>query len=1067
MRMAVTGMGVVTPVGIGIADFTQALRKVTQSMDVLKNVPVPRGKASIGLVKDPAFAGPDRACRMAREALTQAINQSRPQWEREKCALIVSTLTADSRALEELYSDYASQPTPSVAVLEALPHYSNGALLNALGNEFGFFGPRLVISNACASGNLGMGIALDMMRLGQCNSIALVGVELVKLSVLWGAERAAFVGHKLRPFHCRRDGSILGEGAGALILEHPEHARKEQVLGWIEGFGCGMDAGAAAITLIEDGSGLCRAMRRAMEDAGRHLSEIEYINAHAPGTPVIDRVECRAIADLFGSSAAGIAINSTKGLTTHLSAASGVVESAATLIQMQEGFLHGNAELDEPDPLLSCPVIGQQTIARNVRKSLSNACGGGGLNTTVLLTRADVPETLENKRRTANRPIVITGIGSVSALGAGNWEVFHKFNPRRPAAGRLEWFNVETWFPPETNYRHMSRAAQLAAGAVSFAVREAKVEKAYPDERVAVLSGTLFGGSPEAAALLCGVLEENPKALLPSMALDHGIHLGAALVRRYFNFNGITYTFTGSPIAGLNAMKIAANLLNCDRAEAAVIVGHDSLDAPLQKAAGWFPKSDLGGSLSEGAGAVVLESLKSASDRGISPWCVIEEQIVFAASLETEEQREAAVKHLLGHLSHAEWELVFISGTAVGELYQVVQSLLAHSGLSASIHCLHEGTGFCMAADPMLTLCVAAVTGKDALVLSAERGGTIAAISLIPGSRTKEYIEEDSAILKYSLVTAQSPAVPAWVLMYQALEHAREDGTVPGRKAALQQNLIARADCDRSFPWTMKSGFALFISPHEGTVPFQTVGWKCFREGVWEPDVEWCLRNLLKPESICFDVGANLGYFTSVMAQCAPQGRIYAFEPMMATFARLESCLRLNAFSNVHAFPFAIGAVDGCGQLFVHESATGNASLHKDPIARLARAQPVEMYSLDSLLAQGLVELPHIIKIDVEGHELEVLRGAQQLISCSGTTIIFEFNERMSRLANWSAADLKKLLLSLGNYDFYLLQGGRLTRVNIEDVAVVRNTHVDMLAWNRNKEELPIGLASSIETHAF
>src|SRR5262249_3296789 len=465
-------------------------------------------------------------------------------------------------------------------------------------------------------------------------------------------------------------------------------------------------------------------------------------------------------------------------------------------------------------------------------------------------------------------------------------------------------------------------------------------------------------------------------SLLPSMALDHGIHLGSSLIRRHFNYSGITYTLTGSPISGVSAVKMASNLLACGRAKAAIVVGHDSLDTSLQRVARWFPDSELAQQLSEGAGTVVLESLSSAQARGISPWCVLEEQVIFASSLATEQLRGQAVQRLLGSFLNPDWKFVFVAGTAVQELIDVANTVLKRLNLTASVHCVQMRTGYWMAADPMIALCAAAAIGSRTLLLAAENDGTMTALSLAPGSRGGEdYLQENSVILQQTLATNQASVAPCWAHLYQALEHAPETPGHSGHRSALQRNLVSKAITKGPFPWRMKSGFVVFISPTEGMVPFQTVGWSCFRDGEWEPDVEWCLRQLATPQSVCFDVGANLGYFTAVMAQCALQGQVYAFEPMASTFDRLLSCIRVNRFSNIRAFPFALGSADSQARLFLHESATGNASLHQDPIARLSRPKQVQVRSLDSLFAEGAIPLPDIIKIDVEGHELEILRG--------------------------------------------------------------------------------------------
>ena len=733
MRAAITGVGVVTSIGIGVTEFADALRRGRQNLSKFVGVPVPRGKASVGLIDEPTFNYPDRALRMSKLALNEALNQSGFEWgDGRDVALILSTVTADSRALEELYPDFVNDVEPNERVREALRLFSNGTLLNALGNYFGWYGPRLVVSNACASGNIALGIALDMLRLGRCRAAVVPGVELVKLSTVWGAERSGFIGRMLRPFHSKRDGSILGEGAGAIIVEHPEDVPEERVLGWVEGFGCAVDMGAAAITLLDDGSGLRRGMSLAVADAGRELTEIEYVNAHAPGTPLIDRVECKAVSDLFGSHARKISINSTKSLTTHMGAASGVVEIIGTLLQMQHGFLHPHAELDDIDPVLATEVIGEKPVERRVTRALSNACGGGGLSTSVVITAPlESPASQSGRTRAEKGEIVITGLGSVSSLGAGSASLFASLRPAETGTTTpLQWFDINAWYPKETNYSYMNRAAQLGAAAGAIAIKDAAFDGTYASDRIAVISGTLLGGAPQASAVICQELMKDPNIITPNMALDHGVHLSTALVRRYFGYNGVTYTLTGSCVAGLQAVLVAHDLLRTGRADAAIVIGHDALDEPLRRAAPWVDSCLPFNQLGEGAGAVVLEWAERAAERSGKGQARLRESVMLAGSLHEVDARQSLAQRLAAGIGEAEWETIYLVGPAESELKEMAGSLLERVGRRANIKRLQPFTRYCMAADALFAIAAVTAYQERALILACEADGTVAALCI-------------------------------------------------------------------------------------------------------------------------------------------------------------------------------------------------------------------------------------------------------------------------------------------------------------------------------------------------
>jgi 3-oxoacyl-(acyl-carrier-protein) synthase len=579
-RIAVLGAGVVNPVANDMAAFEQALRAARPDLSQLRDVPVPRGKATVGLVRDAGYTGPEKGLLMATAAAMEALTASgidAPATAR--AGLILATMAGDSHAAENRYDELrqlleaaADEPAPGLA--DAVRGYPNGILLRKLCARLRVHGPRFVVSNACASGNIAIGLALDMLRDGRCEHVIVVGVEVMKLSMLWGAERAGFVGTALRPFHPDRDGAVLGEGAAAIVLSREDAAAS---LGWIEGFGSVCDRGAAPITLSPDGSGLERAMQLALHDAGRAPTEIEHISAHAPGTRGIDAIECGAVARLCGDHTAQVAVNACKSITAHLSGASAVTEVIASLLQMQGGFVHGNAALDQPDPALALVPVGAQTVARTLSFGLSNACGGGGLNTSIALAAHGKPAA----HATTFTPLALVLSGSAMVQDARyRWLPAGSADGELPPA-RLADFDVYQDYPVESNYHYMNRASQLAASAAARALRSAGIDPdrlPCADDRFGAIFGTSVGGAPQASQVLCGQLLTNPNAMTPSMSLDHGIHLGAALVCRHFGLTGTTYTITGSRRAGLQALEIAALSIHAGRADAALVAGYDAAD---------------------------------------------------------------------------------------------------------------------------------------------------------------------------------------------------------------------------------------------------------------------------------------------------------------------------------------------------------------------------------------------------------------------------------------------------------------------------------------------------------
>ena len=612
--VAVLGAGIVNPVATTLEEFAAALMAAKPRLSKLVGMPIPRGKDAVGLVHEDAFAGSEKAFLMASAAMREAIEASGLDLRSlADIGVILATMAGESHAAERHYAELAGDEASNDTLRAAVASYPNGALLQRLCSTFGLRGPRFVVSNACASGNIAIGLALDYLRTGKCKAVVVVGVEVVKPSMQWGAERAGFVGSKLAPFHPERDGAVLGEGAAAMVLADAGLAADARGLGWIEGFGCVCDRGAAPITLAEDGSGLYRAMQLALKDATRDREQLEYVNAHAPGTRMIDAIECGAVSRLRADGKA-VLINSTKSITTHLAGAAAITEVIATLVQMRDGFVHGNAGLDRHDPALAMQPLGEASVHHRVNVGLSNACGGGGLNTSIAISSTHrVPNLAADVGRLADAPLAITGVGTLQ-------DARFRWHDAPPSgdlpASRLGDFDVYRYYPVESNYHYMNRAAQLAAAAGAMALTDAGVAPhalPCPDDRFAVIFGTCLGGAPQASEVLCRGLSKNAHAITPNMSLDHGIHLGAALVCRHYGLTGTTYTLTGSRRSGLQALEVAALSMQTHRADVALVAGYDAHDAFESSIASRLLDAP---EPADAAGALVIETMERAGSRG-------------------------------------------------------------------------------------------------------------------------------------------------------------------------------------------------------------------------------------------------------------------------------------------------------------------------------------------------------------------------------------------------------------------------------------------------------------------
>jgi len=265
---------------------------------------------------------------------------------------------------------------------------------------YGFHGPNYITASACASSSNALGDAFNLIRLGKANAIVAGGAEAAVCEVGVGGFNAMKAlstrndepEKASRPFSASRDGFIMGEGAGCLILEELEHAKARGAKIYAEMVGAGMSADAHHITASHpEGLGAKLVMKNALEDAGLQPEDIDYINVHGTSTHVGDISEAKAIKDVFGEAAYKLNISSTKSMTGHLLGAAGAVEAMATVLTVQNDIVpptinHDDDDRDEEiDYNLNFTFNKAQK--REVRAALSNTFGFGGHNACVVFRK--------------------------------------------------------------------------------------------------------------------------------------------------------------------------------------------------------------------------------------------------------------------------------------------------------------------------------------------------------------------------------------------------------------------------------------------------------------------------------------------------------------------------------------------------------------------------------------------------------------------------------------------------------------------------------------------------------
>jgi 3-oxoacyl-[acyl-carrier-protein] synthase II len=407
-RVVVTGMGAITPLGIGIEATWQALlagrsgvRRITR-FDVT-DLPTQFAAEVTGF--DPAsFMDPKEAKRTARftqfalTATRQAIQSAAlnlAQEDMTRVGISMGTAIGGVDIIEEqvtVFHEQGLRRIHPILVPALLP--SSGACHVAI--SFGIKGPTSCPVAACATGIVAIGEALRSLQRGEVDVMIAGGAESVVTPLDLGAfsRVGALSTHNsepekaCRPFDAERDGTVIGEGAAALVLETWEHAQRRGAPVLAEVLGYALTEDAYHIAAPEpSGEGAARAMSRALADAGIPRDEVDYIVPHGTGTPLNDVSETRACKMVFGERAYRIPISSNKSMMGHLLGAAGTISTVVGILSINEGTLPPTINLEHPDPECDLDYVPNQARSARVDTAIANAFGFGGQNATVVIRR--------------------------------------------------------------------------------------------------------------------------------------------------------------------------------------------------------------------------------------------------------------------------------------------------------------------------------------------------------------------------------------------------------------------------------------------------------------------------------------------------------------------------------------------------------------------------------------------------------------------------------------------------------------------------------------------------------
>ena len=410
-RVVVTGLGVVTSLGRAVDLFWDRLVRGDSGVGPITlfdvtgyrvqfagQVPWKPEEEGIANLKE--LRRLDRFSQFALAAAADAVSDSGLYFSREepyRCGVVIGSGIGGLAEFEAQHERLLTKGIDKVSPF-TIPKLIVNSASGHVSAMHGVKGPNFAVATACASAANSMGDALRAIQYDDADVMITGGSEAALTPMgLAGFQNMRALSERVdapqrasRPFDAQRDGFVLAEGAGVVVLEELEHARRRgaRIYGELKGYGASGDAGHITQP-DEQGRGAAWAMGRALADAGLNIDAVDYINAHGTSTPLGDKAETLAVKSVFGAHARRLAISSTKSQLGHTLGASGGIEMVACALTLSRGVIAPTINLENPDP--DCDLDYVPLVAReaNVRVAMSNSFGFGGHNASLILARLD------------------------------------------------------------------------------------------------------------------------------------------------------------------------------------------------------------------------------------------------------------------------------------------------------------------------------------------------------------------------------------------------------------------------------------------------------------------------------------------------------------------------------------------------------------------------------------------------------------------------------------------------------------------------------------------------------
>jgi len=401
-RVVITGMGVLSPIGNSVTEFDHGLRNGHNGISTITHFDTTEynvhiaGEVKIDLeekIDRKELNRMDRFTAMAVIASDEAIFQSgidNDSLNKERIGVIIGSGIGGIATFEEQHKKLIKSPRRVSPFF--IPSMISDIASGHVSIKYGFKGPNYCVISACSTSSHCIGDAFRIITYGDADVIVTGGSEatITPMAVAGFTNMKALTRNNepefaSRPFDAHRNGFVMGEGAGILILEEMEHAkhRGANILAEVRGYGATADAHHLT-SPAPDGNGAIRAMKRAIEDADCSLTDIDYINAHGTSTIYNDKIETSAIKTVFGKHSNDLFVSSTKSMTGHLLGAAGGIEAIVSVLTINNHYLPPTIHYKNPDPECDLNYVPNKSLKKEVHYSMSNTFGFGGHNAVLI-----------------------------------------------------------------------------------------------------------------------------------------------------------------------------------------------------------------------------------------------------------------------------------------------------------------------------------------------------------------------------------------------------------------------------------------------------------------------------------------------------------------------------------------------------------------------------------------------------------------------------------------------------------------------------------------------------------